>query len=108
MEEVIKVEDKSRIDKVTFLYPDLMHENAEEVVKERYSRLMSIEKSLQEARCTTRSLEEEYKKAQAEWNQIKVAFTYTHPTTEKKVIKNTCEMIIKGHGNDIIGKTTVM
>lgn len=108
MEEVIKVEDKSRIDKVTFLYPDLMHENAEEVVKEKYARLMGIEKSLQEARYKTRSLEEEYKKAQAEWNQIKTAFTYTHPTTEKKVIKETCDMVIKGHGNDIIGRTTVM
>lgn len=108
MEEVIKVEDKSRIDKVTFLYPDLMCENAEEVVKERYNRLMNTERSLQEARYKTRSLEEEYKKAQAEWNQIKPMFTYTHPTTEKKVINNTCDMVIKGHGNDIIGKTTIM
>ena len=107
-EEVIKVEDKSRIDSVTFLYPDLMRDNAEEVIKEKYNRLYNLQQSLYESRETTRKLEGEVAKAQSEWNKIKEFITFTHPSTEKTIIREHCEMVIKGHGNDIIGKTTVM
>lgn len=106
--EVIKVEDKTRIDKVTFNNPELMSDNAEDLIKKKYTRLVGIEESLQRARQEVRSLEEKYDKAKEEWNRLKTCFTYTHPTRDKEVLKNHCDMVIKGHGNDIIGKTTVM
>ena len=106
--EIIKVEDKSRIESVTFLVPDLMGSRAVEVVKDKYNRLYNLQQSLYKARYKTRELEEEVKKAQAEWNKIQTMIIYTHPYVERTSIKEHCGMIIKGHGNDIIGKTTVM
>lgn len=107
-EEIIKVEDKSRIESVTFIMPDLMGSKAVEVIKDKYNRLYNLQQSLYKARYKTRELEEEVKKAQAEWNKIATMITYTHPYVEKAAIKGHCDMVIKGHGNDIIGRTTVM
>lgn len=106
--EKLKVEDKSRIDNVIFIHPELMSPNASELVKEKYSRMINIDNSLQEKRAEVRSLEEEQKKAREEWETIKKMCTYTHPTIEKEYYKGECNFAIKGHGNDIIGKTTVM
>lgn len=108
IKEIIKVEDKSRIESVTFLMPDLMGSKAVEIVKDRYNRLYNLQQSLYKARYKTRELEEEVKKAQAEWNKIATMITYTHPIKEKVYHKEVCNFAIKGHGNDIIGKTTVM
>ena len=105
--EKLKVEDKSRIENVIFIHPELMSSNASEHVKEKYSRMINIDKSLQEKRAEVRSLEEEQKKAREEWESIKKMCTYTHPTIEKEYYKGECNFAIKGHGNDIIGKTTV-
>lgn len=106
--EKLKVEDKSRIDSVIFIHPELMSSNASELVKEKYSRMINIDKSLQDKRAEIRSLEEEQKKAREEWETIKKMCTYTHPTIEKEYYKGECNFAIKGHGNDIIGRTTVM
>ena len=92
--EKLKVEDKSRIENVIFIHPELMSSNASVLVKEK--------------RLEVRSLEEEQKKAREEWETIKKMCTYTHPTIEKEYYKGECNFAIKGHGNDIIGRTTVM
>ena len=106
--EKLKVEDKSRIENVIFIHPELMSSNASELVKEKYSRMINIDKSLQEKRAEVRNLEEEQRKAKEEWENIKKMCTYTHPTKEEVYHKEVCNFAIKGHGNDIIGKTTVM
>lgn len=108
MENKIKVEDKSRIENIIFFHPELMGSNASELVKEKYSRMINIDKTLQEKRAEVRNLEEEQKKAREEWETIKKMCTYTHPIKEKVYHKEVCNFAIKGHGNDIIGKTTVM
>lgn len=108
MSEKLKVEDKSRIENVIFIHPELMSSNASELVKEKYARMINIDNSLQEKRVEVRSLEEEQKKAREEWEVIRKMCTYTHPTKEKVYHKEVCNFAIKGHGNDIIGKTTVM
>lgn len=107
-EEILKIEDKSRIEKVVFNNPELVNENAEEIVKEKYNRMINLGNTLLETRTKVRSLEEEYKRVQEEWHRLQSFFTYSHPILEKKVTRDTCEMVIKGHGNDIIGRTTVM
>ena len=106
--EKLKVEDKSRIENVIFTHPELMSSNASELVKEKYSRMINIDKSLQDKRAEVRSLEEEQKKAREEWETIKKMCTYTHPTIEKEYYNGECNFAIKGHGNDIIGRTTVI
>lgn len=106
--EKLRVEDKSRIDNVIFYHPELMNERASELVKEKYARMISLSKTLQDKRAEVRSLEEEEKKAKEEWETIKKMCTYTHPIIEKEYYKGECNFAIKGHGNDIIGRTTVM
>lgn len=108
MEEVIKVEDKSTITNIVFKFPELMREDAEEVVKEKYSYLISLQDKLQKARSEVRSLEEEVKIETEKWRLLQDIISYSHPTSEKIVKSETCSLTIQGHGNDIIGKTTVM
>ena len=106
--ETIKVEDKSTITNIVFKFPELMREGAEEIIKERYSHLISLQDKLQEARSNVRSLEEEVKREMGEWRTLQDIVSYSHPTSEKIVKVETCGLTIQGHGNDIIGKTTVM
>lgn len=108
MSEKLRIEDKSRIDKITFNHPELMNERASELIKEKYSRMISLSNTLQDKRVEIRSLEEEERKARKEWEEIKSMITYSHPIVEKEYNKGECNFAIKGHGNDIIGRTTVM
>lgn len=108
MEEIIKIEDKSTISDIVFKFPELMRENAKEIIKERYSHLMSLQDELQKARNNVRSLEEEVKRETEVWRFLQSIMSYSHPTSEKTIKSETCGLTIKGHGNDIIGKTTVM
>lgn len=108
MEELIKVEDKSTITNIVFKFPELMREDAEEIVKEKYSYLISLQDKLQKARSEVRSLEEEVKIETEKWRVLQNVMGYSHPTSEKIVKVETCSLTIQGHGNDIIGKTTVM
>ena len=106
--EKLRIEDKSRIDKVIFNYPELMNERASELIKEKYSRMISLSNTLQDKRVEIRSLEEEERKARKEWEEIKSMITYSHPIVEKEYNKEECNFSIRGHGNDIIGRTSVM
>ena len=106
--EKLRIEDKSRIDKVIFNYPELMNERASELIKEKYSRMISLSNTLQDKRAEIRSLEEEERKARKEWEEIKSMITYSHPIVEKEYNKEECNFSIRGHGNDIIGRTSVM
>jgi predicted nuclease with TOPRIM domain len=108
MEDIIKVEDRNTITNIVFKFPELMREDAEEIVKERYSYLTSLQDKLQKARSEVRSLEEEVKRETEEWRTLQDIVSYSHPTSEKIIKVETCGLTIQGHGNDIIGKTTVM
>lgn len=108
MEEVIKIEDKSTITNIVFKFPELMGENAESLVKEKYSHLISLQDKLQKARSEVRGLEEEVKIETEKWRLLQDIVSYSHPTSEKIVKSETCGLTIQGHGNEIIGKTTVM
>ena len=106
--ELLIVEDKSRIEKVTFKHPELMSSNAESIIREKYNRLLNIKASLSDARLNVRIYEEELKEAEEEWNSISSMVTLTHPSRQKEYHTEKCSFGIRGHGNDIIGKTSVM
>lgn len=106
--EVLKIEDKSRIESITFMYPNLMSNNAETLVKEVFNKIKEKEREIQNLRQQQRGLEEELNKLRDTWNNMSKWFTYTHPVKEKDYIIDKCSIIVKGHGNDIIGKTTVV
>ena len=108
MEEILKLEDKRTLATVEFRFPKLMNADAEELVKKEYEHFISLQDQLQKARENVRNLEEKVKKAQEEWFALQSIISYTYPTREKLVTRDTCSLTIKGHGNDIIGKTTVM
>ena len=106
-EEILKVEDRSKIDKVIFNYPELMSLDAEDTIKKMYMEMTSLDAELQQARVKVRDLENAVKEAKERWHNIQNFFTYTHPTYEKKYIIESCALTIQGHGNDIIGRTTI-
>ena len=85
-----------------------MSSNAEFLIREKYNRLLGIKASLNESRINTRNLEEELKEAEKEWNSISKMVTLTHPSRQKEYHKEKCSFGIRGHGNDIIGKTSVV
>lgn len=107
-EEILKVEDRSKIDKVIFNYPELMSSDAEDIVKKMYVEIISLDTKLQQARAEVRDLENAVKEAKEKWNSMQNLFTYTHPINEKVYVTESCAFAIQGHGNDLIGKTTVM
>ena len=106
--EILIVEDKSRIERVIFKHPELMSSNAESLIREKYNRLLGIKASLNESRINIRNLEEELKEAEKEWDSISKMVTLTHPSRPKEYHKEKCSFGIRGHGNDIIGKTSVI
>ena len=106
--EIIIVEDKSRIERVIFKHPELISSNAESLIKEKYNRLLSIRNSLSDARLNVRIYEEELKEAEKEWDNIKDMFTLIHPSRQKEYYKEKCSFGIRGHGNDIIGRTSMI
>lgn len=106
--EIIIVEDKDKIEKVIFNHPELMSDNAESIIREKYNRILNIKASLSDARVNIRNLEEELKEAEKEWDNIKDMFTLIHPSRQKEYYKEKCSFGIRNHGNDIIGKTSVV
>lgn len=108
MEELIKIEDRNRIENIKFKYPELMAEGAEEAIKSIYATLLDTENKLHKTRDLVRSLELKQKELQEKWRELQILFTYSHPAITKTITKETCSLAIKGHGNDIIGRTTVM
>ena len=108
MEEIIKIEDRSIIDKITFNHPELMSDDAESIIREKYNNLIQLDNRIHLLRDELRTLEDQLKLANKEWNIIKNNFEYTHPIKNKTVVKDICTIAIKGHGNDIIGRTTVI
>lgn len=107
-EEILKIEDKSKIDKVIFNYPELMSSNAEDTIKKMYMEMVSLDTELQQARAKVRDLESTVREAKEKWRSMQNLFTYTHPINEKVYVTESCTFAIQGHGNDLIGKTTVM
>lgn len=106
--EIINVENRGEIDKVNFIYPELMASGAELYIKEFYKEMILKEEELHSSREKCIHLETELKELQNKWGEMKRLFTYTHPTKEKVLNINKCTVAIQGHGNDIIGRTTVM
>lgn len=85
-----------------------MSSNAESLIREKYNRILNIKTSLNDARVNIRNLEEELKEAEKEWDNIKDIFTLIHPSRQKEYHTGKCSFGIRGHGNDIIGKTSVV
>lgn len=85
-----------------------MSSNAESLIREKYNRLLGIKASLNESRINIRNLEEELKEAEKEWDSISKMVTLTHPSRPKEYYTEKCSFGIRGHGNDIIGKTSVV
>ena len=85
------------LDKLSVQYDDVLNTN-----------LISLQDKLQKARNEVRGLEEEVKIETEKWRVLQNVMEYSNPTNEKIVKVETCGLTIQGHGNDIIGKTTVM
>lgn len=109
MEKVttLKVENKNKVVRVIFKFPELMNPNAEEDVKKEYYELLDSERKLQDARDEVRKLEREYNEKKQSFHSKEGMFTLEFETETKEHITRSSGITLKGVGNDIIGRSTV-
>lgn len=94
----IRVEDKSSIKKINLLYPNIMSENAEDIIKNIYNREVQIKDKLWELRQEIYSLEGELKELQKFKSSIQDLYTIEYDIKEIDEIKN--EVFLYGGSKD--------
>jgi hypothetical protein len=105
-EEVFIVEDKSKIESIILKYPHLMADDAISKYKDIYYSLLKTKQDLQEARQTVRDLEDKIKEEELIWNTISPLVNITFANKSKTISIESSRVIIKGDGNDILGRST--
>lgn len=103
---VIKSQDRRKIDKVIFSFPELMGEGAEEEIRKEYQELLDTGDKLQEAREKVREYENLLNKKKEAFNAKSSLFTLEFVTIEKQHITHETSITLQGMGNDIIGRQT--
>lgn len=105
---ILHIEDKTRIKKVHFKHPKLVSSVAEAYIKDTYYQLLNKKEELNEAREKVRYLEKEIIEMEKEFKIITSDCTIEFETTDKEYTTRESDMMIKGHGNDIIGRKTIV
>lgn len=82
------VTDTTIINKATPLYPDIMVENAEEVLREKYKELTSLRDKLSSSRTELMELEKLLSSREVEYRNLASMFTIEYGTKEIQEIKN--------------------
>ncbi len=92
----IKVEDRTKIKRVTFKHPELMGKDAEKMVKLEYRELLDVKEKLYAAREDVRRLEKKYDALEKSWNAKKELFDIEFESTEKEVKTEKSNMLLNG------------
>lgn len=108
--EVLKIEDRTKISKITFKFPELMGnlDRTEQLIKEEYNKILELENTIQKARRELWSMEDKLKESKALFQKKSQLFEIEYEIKEKEYKTEKCSLMLKGHGNDIIGITNVM
>ncbi len=104
METVIS-SDIKKIESIKLNYPELMSDNAENLISSLIENIWNIEDNIQYLREDIRVLESTLEKKKEELRTLSPLFEVTYAKVEKRVKTNTSTIMIKGHGNSIIGVT---
>ena len=92
----VKVEDRTKIKRVTFKHPELMGKDAEKMVKLEYRELLDVKEKLYAAREDVRRLEKKYDALEKSWNAKKELFDIEFESTEKEVKTEKSNMLLNG------------
>lgn len=108
--EILRTEDRSKISKVIFKFPELMGDldKMEQIIKDEYNKIQELQSSIAEARINLWKQEEELEKRKKKFSEKQSLFELQFEIKEKEYHVEKCSIMLKGHGNDIIGVTNVM
>lgn len=102
----MEIIDYKTIKSITSKYPNLTADNAEEVMLSKHNLIVTLQDEIYRLRELLRKAEDKIEVEKKEFNEMSKMFNIEYATINKKAIQNESSIMIKGHGNDIIGRTT--
>lgn len=99
----IEIEDRTKVKKVIFKYPELMNNDAEKRIIQDYKSLLELEDEVYKLREELRALEEKRDKHKKVFDSQKDLFTLVFETYTKDIIKNKTNIQFGNLGNDTLG-----
>lgn len=101
----MEIIDYKTIKSITSKYPNLTADNAEEVMLSKHTLIITLQDEIYRLRELLRRAEDKIEVEKKEFNEMSKMFNIEYATINKKAIQNESSLMIKGHGNDIIGRT---
>lgn len=101
----MEIIDYKTIKSITSKYPNLTSDNAEEVMLSKHNLIVTLQEEIYRLRELLRRAEDKIEVEKKEFNEMSKMFNIEYATINKKAIQNESSIMIKGHGNDIIGRT---
>lgn len=101
----MEIIDYKTIKSITSKYPNLTSDNAEEVILTKHKLIVTLQDEIYRLRELLRRAEDKIEVEKKEFNEMSKMFNIEYATINKKAIQNESSIMIKGHGNDIIGRT---
>ena len=101
----MEIIDYKTIKSITSKYPNLTSDNAEEVMLSKHTLIVNLQDEIYRLRELLRRAEDRIEVEKKEFNEMSKMFNIEYATISKKAIQNESSIMIKGHGNDIIGRT---
>ena len=92
----VKVEDETKIKSIKFKFPELVSNNAEQIITKEYYELIATKNELQYAREEVRRLEKLYNTLYQEWEAKRDLFDIEFESTKKEVKTTKSYMTING------------
>lgn len=101
----MEIIDYKTIKNITSKYPNLTANNAEEYMLNKHALIVALQDEIYRLRNLLRKAEDKIEVEKKEFNEMSKMFNIEYATINKKAIQNESSIMIKGHGNDIIGRT---
>jgi hypothetical protein len=101
----MEIIDYKTIKSITSKYPNLTSDNAEEVMLSKHTLIVTLQDEIYRLRELLRRAEDKIEVEKKEFNEMSKMFDIEYATITKKAIQNESSLMIKGHGNDLIGRT---
>ena len=101
----MEIIDYKTIKSITSKYPNLTSDNAEEVMLSKHTLIVTLQDEIYRLRGLLRRAEDKIEVEKKEFDEMSKMFDIEYATINKKAIQNKSSIMIKGHGNDIIGRT---
>lgn len=86
----MEIEDKSRIKKIEFKYPEILSPDAEKLLKDKYYELQQLQQKLSDTRMLVVSLEESVAEKKKFFNDLSELVNIEFETVHKEHIFQKC------------------